>query len=578
MAKVGPARKKKVGKGRLDKYYFLAKEHGYRARSAFKLIQLNQAYNLLSNIHSAVDLCAAPGGWLQVLSKTVRPPSKIVGVDLDPIKPIHGVHTIIGDITEKGCVSEILASVGETEVDLVLHDGAPNVGASWEKDAFVQNELVCHAAKLACRILKKNGAFVTKVFRSRDFSSLMWMLNQLFAECLATKPRSSRAESAEMFLVCRGYKKPEQLDEKFFDPQFLFADLEAQCEKGEWTLSNLLAERIDLAKCTKVRVDCMHEMVDEETKALLDDLQVVDDTDMRRLVRTLKKIQRAYVGSKGGNSPEEVVDLRTPAEREEAEIAEAKRVMQRREKVTRRKILAKRAKQLGLSEEDIQTVENVHGDFFEDNLFDETETEAESEDEGACESEQETESEDEEIDDGNSEEMDDEEADSCSSSLAMEDKVCGYRLKADEEEFENDGIDRYVFDDDETLPHFFRNDEEKYNRRHVYNEDREDMEKKVTVSKKVEEMRARRMRRVERKLKKIRDRLEAGEEEMDMRAVRKGAMKKEVRERPKMIFAGPSKSVPRLKGRFKMTDRRMKKDKAGLRRAEERKKGKKGKK
>ncbi|EHY64450.1 uncharacterized protein NESG_00544 [Nematocida ausubeli] len=568
MGKVGPARKQKVGKARLDKYYFLAKEHGYRARSAFKLIQLNQSFNLLSNIHTAVDLCAAPGGWLQVLSKTVRPPSKIVGVDLDPIKAIHGVHTIQGDITDKHCVSDIMSAVGETEIDLVLHDGAPNVGASWERDSYVQNELVCHAAKLACKILRKNGTFVTKVFRSKDFNSLVWMCSQLFTECITTKPRSSRDESAEAFLVCRGYKKPESLDERFFDPLFLFAEKD-EVVAAENNLSSILGDRIDLTHCTKVNIDCMKDMIDEETAILLSDLQVVGEADRRRLVRTLKKIQKAYIGVHGKNSPEEVQDLRTPAERQEAELQSVRRAMDRREKILQRKILAKRTKSLGLTEQDIEEIEKVHGDFFEDNIFDRDEDSEEEEEEPEIES-------DVKLEDAE-EDQTDSEADSCSSSLEIEDKVCGYRLRKDEDEF--DGIDRYVYDDDENLPHFFKNDEAKYNKRYVFDEKRDDLERKVTVSKKLEEMKARRMRRVERKLKKIKERLEEGCEDVDLRSIRKSAMKKEKREKPKIVFAGPSKTVAKgIKGRFKMTDRRMKKDKAGLKRAEERKKGKGGRK
>ncbi|KAI5163017.1 AdoMet-dependent rRNA methyltransferase SPB1 [Nematocida ausubeli] len=568
MGKVGPARKQKVGKARLDKYYFLAKEHGYRARSAFKLIQLNQSFNLLSNIHTAVDLCAAPGGWLQVLSKTVRPPSKIVGVDLDPIKAIHGVHTIQGDITDKHCVSDIMSAVGDTEIDLVLHDGAPNVGASWERDSYVQNELVCHAAKLACKILRKNGTFVTKVFRSKDFNSLVWMCSQLFTECITTKPRSSRDESAEAFLVCRGYKKPESLDERFFDPLFLFAEKD-EVVAAENNLSSILGDRIDLTHCTKVNIDCMKDMIDEETAILLSDLQVVGEADRRRLVRTLKKIQKAYIGVHGKNSPEEVQDLRTPAERQEAELQSVRRAMDRREKILQRKILAKRTKSLGLTEQDIEEIEKVHGDFFEDNIFDRDEDSEEEEEEPEIES-------DVKLEDAE-EDQTDSEADSCSSSLEIEDKVCGYRLRKDEDEF--DGIDRYVYDDDENLPHFFKNDEAKYNKRYVFDEKRDDLERKVTVSKKLEEMKARRMRRVERKLKKIKERLEEGCEDVDLRSIRKSAMKKEKRKKPKIVFAGPSKTVAKgIKGRFKMTDRRMKKDKAGLKRAEERKKGKGGRK
>ncbi|KAI5189541.1 AdoMet-dependent rRNA methyltransferase SPB1 [Nematocida sp. AWRm77] len=554
--------KKKTGKSRLDKYYYLAKDHGYRARSAFKLIQINQAYNILSNVHYVVDLCAAPGGWLQVASKVVRPPSKVIGVDLDPIKPIFGVETIMGDITHELTQIEILRAAGSTEVDVVLHDGAPNVGTSWEKDSYVQNELVCHAAKLACKLLKKNGVFVTKVFRSKDFTSLVWMCNQLFAECLTTKPRSSREESAEVFLVCRGYKKPEVLDERFFDPHFIFAEEEEQVA-GPKILSHLLREKIDLMGlmgCPKVEVDCMEHMIDEETKILLADLQVVNDMDKKRVVRTLRKVQKAYVGQIGGNQPEEIIDMRTPVEKQQEEMEQIQKAMVRREKILQRKILSKRTKRLGLTEEDVTEIEQLHGDFFEDNIFD-----SEEESSASGVSIKETESEPEDL----SEDQNDSEADSCSSSLDLEDKVCGYRLKENEEEFENDGIDRYVYDDEPNLPQFFKDDEAKYNRRYVFNKDKEHWETKV--SKKELEIKDRRSRRVERKLAKIKERLSQTEQDVDLRAIKKSAIKKEAREKRRMVFAGPSKSVPSIKGRIRMTDRRMKKDKAGLKRAEQRK-------
>ncbi|KAI5172912.1 AdoMet-dependent rRNA methyltransferase SPB1 [Nematocida sp. LUAm3] len=566
--------KKKTGKSRLDKYYFLAKDHGYRARSAFKLIQINQTYNVLSNVHSVVDLCAAPGGWLQVVSKAVRPPSKVIGVDLDPIRPIHGVETIVGDITHEITKMDILRKVDASEVDLVLHDGAPNVGTSWEKDSYVQNELVCHAAHLACQILKKNGTFITKVFRSKDFNSLVWMCNQLFMECLTTKPRSSREESAEVFLVCRGYKKPNVLDQRFFDPQFLFAEKDEE-EKKEETLSNLLKNNLDLRDCTKIRIDCMEHMIDEETREMLSDLYLVGDMDKKRVERTIKKIRKAYLGKEAGNAPEEVMDMRTPLEKQEDEMQEIERTMKRREKISQRRILAKRTKKLGLTEEDVEEIEKIHGDFFEDHIFDtDEEEEIQVERDDPIEEEEEEEEEEEDLGEAledMEEEQDDEEADSCSSSLDIEDKVCGYRLKKDEEEFENDGIDRYLYDD-ENLPQFFKNDEEKYNKRYVFNEDRDHLEAKIDIPKKQQEIKARRMRRIEKKIAKIKDRMEKSEQDVDLRAVRKSALKKETREKKRMVFAGPTGRVPRMKGRIKMTDKRMKKDKRGLQRAEEKKK------
>lgn len=158
-------KKTKVGKGRLDKYYHLAKEQGYRARSAFKLIQLCQKLDIFSGCRTLLDLCAAPGGWLQVAQKHMPVASTIVGVDLVSIKPIRGVITIQADITTARCRSLLKQQIAPNACDVVLHDGAPNVGAAWGHDAYAQNELVLHATKLACEFSRPGATFVTKVFR-----------------------------------------------------------------------------------------------------------------------------------------------------------------------------------------------------------------------------------------------------------------------------------------------------------------------------------------------------------------------------------------------------------------------------
>lgn len=197
----------KASKDKRDLYYRKAKEEGWRARSAFKLLQLNEEFGILNGLHHVVDLCAAPGSWSQVLSRCTPDDSVIVSVDLQPIAPIEGVQTLQADITHPATAVKILELFGGEKADIVVSDGAPDVTGLHDLDEYLQAQLVFSALQLATAILKPgSGTFVAKIFRGRDIDLMYAQLGRLFREVTCAKPRSSRGSSLEAFIVCRHYE------------------------------------------------------------------------------------------------------------------------------------------------------------------------------------------------------------------------------------------------------------------------------------------------------------------------------------------------------------------------------------
>ncbi|GMI76576.1 hypothetical protein HRI_001327000 [Hibiscus trionum] len=329
------------GKHRKDKYYWLAKECGYRSRASFKLVLLNYSFSFLNSAHAVLDLCAAPGGWMQVAVKHAPVGSLVLGVDLVPIAPIRGAIALQQDITKSECKSKVKRVMEEHRVmafDVVLHDGSPNVGGAWPQELVCQNALVIDAVKLATQFLAPKGTFVTKVFRSRDYSSVLYCLQQLFEKVAVFKPDASRSASAEIYVLGLRYKAPAKIDPRLLDFKHLFqGSVEPQkkvidvlratkqkrhrdgYEDGE-TISKKMSTAADfiwsdspleiLGSVTTITFEDPaslpikdHSSTTEEVKALCDDLRVLGKQDFKHLLKWRMQLRKALSPSEKATPP-----------------------------------------------------------------------------------------------------------------------------------------------------------------------------------------------------------------------------------------------------------------------------------
>ncbi|EFO88182.1 hypothetical protein CRE_06935 [Caenorhabditis remanei] len=202
----------KTSRDKRDIYYRLAKENKWRARSAFKLMQIDDEFQILKGVRRAVDLCAAPGSWSQVLSKRLfeeDKEAKIVAIDLQPMAPIPGVIQLQGDITSVDTANQVIEHFSGDKSDIVICDGAPDVTGIHSLDEFMQAELILAAFNITSHVLRPGGNFLAKIFRSRNSSLLYAQMKRYFKKVYLAKPRSSRQSSCEAFVLCLDYSPPE---------------------------------------------------------------------------------------------------------------------------------------------------------------------------------------------------------------------------------------------------------------------------------------------------------------------------------------------------------------------------------
>jgi 23S rRNA (uridine2552-2'-O)-methyltransferase len=196
-----------------DEYYNKAKQQGYRARSAYKLQQLDETAGLLGDGRTVVDLGAAPGGWLQVAAEGVGERGTVVGVDRQRIEalddPDPTVEYVRGDMTEESTKDEIREIVGASgdelggPVDVVLSDMAPNMSGDYDLDHARSVHLVRQALDVATDLLSSGGDFAAKVFDGQDLQDLKADIEPEFEYVREVRPDASRDSSSELYLVAK---------------------------------------------------------------------------------------------------------------------------------------------------------------------------------------------------------------------------------------------------------------------------------------------------------------------------------------------------------------------------------------
>jgi len=191
-------------KRRRDFYYRKAKLEGLRSRAAYKLEQLDKKFKIFKGVKKVLDLCCAPGGWLQYSLSRIGEDGLIIGVDLVEIAPLPNVYFIQGDITREETLEKIV-KVANGKIDLVLSDCSPNVSGIWELDHARQIYLAETSLKIARKVLRKGGKFVVKVFQGDLFNNYLDKVRAFFKMVKVTKPEASRKESAEMYIIALNF-------------------------------------------------------------------------------------------------------------------------------------------------------------------------------------------------------------------------------------------------------------------------------------------------------------------------------------------------------------------------------------
>ncbi len=192
---------------RREHYYREAIKAGYRSRAAFKLKQINTKFEILKVGNIVLDIGASPGGWSQVASELVQPRGKVYSLDIVYMEPLDNVYVMKGDITDKDTQERLRTIIG-VPLDVVVCDISPKVSGNWSTDHARQIYLSEEALRLSVNgLLKQGGKYVCKLFQGDLFDHFLDNVKKLFTVVYLFKPKASRKQSAEIYVIAKGLKK-----------------------------------------------------------------------------------------------------------------------------------------------------------------------------------------------------------------------------------------------------------------------------------------------------------------------------------------------------------------------------------
>ena len=190
-----------INKQKRDIYVRQSQVDGYRARSAYKLIEIDKKFKIFKNGISVIDLGASPGSWSQYIARSVKS-GRLVSIDLKDIEEIDNTILIKGDFTEVD-IKEKIKSFFKSKIDVVVSDMAVNTTGIKDIDAIYTGELAIQAMNFSKEMLVKEGRFVSKIFLGSSFNEIVALGKKIFKEVKVFKPKASRKESKESFIICK---------------------------------------------------------------------------------------------------------------------------------------------------------------------------------------------------------------------------------------------------------------------------------------------------------------------------------------------------------------------------------------